>query len=152
MSTRAESPFMNGSLEGVLSSGPKPQPASAPSAALTFAWRGLLKIKHVPEQLFDVTLTPILFTLLFTFVWGGAIEGSTGEYLQYILPGILVVTVTFTTVYSGVTMNTDLTKGVVDRFRSLPISRSAPLVGPLLADSARYVLAAMVGLVVGLIL
>jgi ABC-2 type transport system permease protein len=89
---------------------------------------------------------------MFTFIWGGAIEGSTGEYLQYILPGILVVTVVFTTVYSGVTMNTDITKGVVDRFRSLPISRSAPLVGPLLADSARYVLAALVGFVVGLIL
>jgi ABC-2 type transport system permease protein len=129
-----------------------PSRPSPVSQALTFGWRGLLKIKHVPEQLFDVTLTPIMFTLMFTFIWGGAIEGSTGEYLQYILPGILVVTVVFTTVYSGVTMNTDLTKGVVDRFRSLPISRSAPLVGPLLADSARYVLAAMVGLVVGLIL
>ncbi len=140
------------SLLAVLSAGERPNRPSAVSAALTFGWRGLLKIKHVPEQLFDVTLTPILFTLLFTYVWGGAIEGSTGEYLQYILPGILVVTVVFTTVYSGVTMNTDLTKGVVDRFRSLPISRSAPLVGPLLADSARYVLAALVGLVVGLIL
>jgi ABC-2 type transport system permease protein len=140
------------SMLAVISAGERPPRPSAVSAALTFGWRGLLKIKHVPEQLFDVTLTPILFTLMFTFIWGGAIEGSTGEYLQYILPGILVVTVTFTTVYSGVTMNTDLTKGVVDRFRSLPISRSAPLVGPLLADACRYVLAALVGLVVGLIL
>ena len=143
---------LDASLLAVLSAGDRPDRPSAVSAALTFGWRGLLKIKHVPEQLFDVTLTPVLFTLLFTFVWGGAIEGSTGEYLQYILPGILVVTVVFTTVYSGVTMNTDLTKGVVDRFRSLPISRSAPLVGPLLADSARYVLAAFVGLVVGIII
>jgi ABC-2 type transport system permease protein len=140
------------SMLAVISAGERPPRPSPVSAALTFAWRGLLKIKHVPEQLFDVTLTPILFTLMFTYIWGGAIEGSTGEYLQYILPGILVVTVVFTTVYSGVTMNTDLTKGVVDRFRSLPISRSAPLVGPLLADSCRYVLAALVGLVVGLIL
>jgi len=140
------------SMLAVISAGERPPRPSAVSAALTFGWRGLLKIKHVPEQLFDVTLTPILFTLMFTFIWGGAIEGSTGEYLQYILPGILVVTVTFTTVYSGVTMNTDLTKGVVDRFRSLPISRSAPLVGPLLADACRYVLAALVGLIVGLIL
>jgi ABC-2 type transport system permease protein len=140
------------SLLAVLSVEDRPARPSAVSAALTFGWRGLLKIKHVPEQLFDVTLTPILFTLMFTYIWGGAVEGSTGEYLQYLLPGILMVTVVFTTVYSGVTMNTDLTKGVVDRFRSLPISRSAPLVGPLLADSARYVLAALVGLVVGLIL
>jgi ABC-2 type transport system permease protein len=143
---------LDASLLAVLSAGERPDRPSPVSAALTFGWRGLLKIKHVPEQLFDVTLTPILFTLMFTFIWGGAIEGSTGEYLQYILPGILVVTVVFTTVYSGVTMNTDITKAVVDRFRSLPISRSAPLVGPLLADSARYVLAALVGFVVGLIL
>jgi ABC-2 type transport system permease protein len=143
---------VDASLLAVLSAGDRPNRPSAVSAALTFGWRGLLKIKHVPEQLFDVTLTPILFTLMFTFIWGGAVEGSTGEYLQYLLPGILMVTVVFTTVYSGVTMNTDLTKGVVDRFRSLPIPRSAPLVGPLLADSARYVLAAFVGLVVGLIL
>jgi ABC-2 type transport system permease protein len=143
---------LDASLLAVLSAGDRPDRPSPVSAALTFGWRGLLKIKHVPEQLFDVTLTPILFTLMFTFIWGGAIEGSTGEYLQYILPGILVVTVVFTTVYSGVTMNTDITKGVVDRFRSLPISRSAPLVGPLLADSARYVLAGFVGFVVGLIL
>jgi ABC-2 type transport system permease protein len=143
---------LDASLLAVLSAGDRPDRPSPVSAALTFGWRGLLKIKHVPEQLFDVTLTPVLFTLLFTYVWGGAIEGSTGDYLQYILPGILVVTVVFTTVYSGVTMNTDITKGVVDRFRSLPISRSAPLIGPLLADSARYVLAALVGLALGLIL
>ena len=144
--------WIDASMLGVLGQADRPRRASALQAALTFAWRGLLKIKHVPEQLFDVTLTPILFTLMFTYLWGGAVEGSTDAYLQYILPGILVVTVTFTTVYSGVTMNTDLTKGVVDRFRSLPISRSAPLVGPLLADSARYVLAGLVGLVLGLIL
>ena len=157
MTTQAQqqagsTPDLDASLLAVLAQGERPSRPSAVSAALTFGWRGLLKIKHVPEQLFDVTLTPILFTLMFTFIWGGAIEGSTGEYLQYILPGILVVTVTFTTVYSGVTMNTDLTKGVVDRFRSLPISRSAPLAGPLLADACRYVLAALVGLVVGLVL
>ena len=95
--------------------------ASALSAALTFGWRGMLKIKHVPEQLLDVTITPVMFVLMFTYLFGGAIAGSTGEYLDYILPGILVMSVLFTTVYSGVALNTDLTKGVVDRFRSLPI-------------------------------
>ncbi len=112
----------------------------------------MLKIKHVPEQLIDVTLTPVLFTLMFTYMFGGAIAGSTGEYLQYILPGILVMSVLFTTVYSGVTLNTDVTKGVVDRFRSLPIWRPAPLVGAVIGDSVRYLVAATVVVLVGVIL
>ena len=57
------------------------------SAALTFGWRGMLKVKHVPEQLLDVTITPVMFVLMFTYLFGGAISGSTGEYLDYILPG-----------------------------------------------------------------
>ncbi|HEX5780479.1 MAG TPA: ABC transporter permease [Solirubrobacteraceae bacterium] len=122
------------------------------SAALTFAWRGMLKVKHVPEQLLDVTITPVMFVLMFTYLFGGAIAGSTGEYLDYILPGILVMQVLFNTVYSGVALNTDLTKGVVDRFRSLPIWRPAPLVGSLLGDSVRYVLGGTVIIVLGVIL
>ena len=113
-------------------------------AALAFGWRGMLKVKHVPEQLLDVTITPMMFVVMFTYLFGGAIAGSTGEYLDYILPGILVMSVLFTTVYSGVALNTDLTKGVMDRFRSLPIWRPAPLVGALLGDSVRYVLAGTV--------
>jgi ABC-2 type transport system permease protein len=135
-----------------LTSGPRPPQASALSAALTFGWRGMLKVKHVPEQLLDVTITPVMFVLMFTYLFGGAISGSTGEYLDYILPGILVQTVLFTTVYSGVSLNTDLTKGVVDRFRSLPVWRPAPLVGALLGDAVRYVLAGTVIVVLGLIL
>ncbi|MFP5317501.1 MAG: ABC transporter permease [Acidimicrobiia bacterium] len=116
----------------------RPPRASALSAALAFGWRGMLKVKHVPEQLLDVTITPVMFVLMFTYIFGGAIAGSTREYLQYILPGILVMSVLFTTVYSGVSINTDLTKGVADRFRSLPIWRPAPLLGALLGDAARY--------------
>ena len=128
-------------------------PAVTPlSAALTFGWRGMLKIKHVPEQLMDVTITPVMFVLMFTYLFGGAVAGSTAEYLNYILPGILVMSVLFTTVYSGVALNTDVTKGVGDRFRSLPIWRPAPLVGALLGDSLRYVLAGLVISIVGLIL
>ena len=130
----------------------RPRRASALSTALTFGWRGMLKVKHVPEQLLDVTITPVMFVLMFTYLFGGAIAGSTGAYLNYILPGILVMSVLFTTVYSGVALNTDLTKGVVDRFRSLPIWRPAPLVGSLLGDSVRYVIAGTVIIVVGLIL
>lgn len=128
---------------------PRPGPVSA---ALTFGWRGMLKIKHVPEQLLDVTLTPVLFLLLFTYLFGGAVAGSTDEYLQYLLPGMLAQSVLFTCVYSGVALNTDVTKGVVDRFRSLPIWRPAPLVGAVLGDTVRYVLAAIVVVALGLIM
>jgi ABC-2 type transport system permease protein len=139
-------------IRKALSSAPRPPRPSAVSTAVTFGWRGMLKIKHVPEQLIDVTLTPVLFTLMFTYMFGGAIAGSTREYLQFILPGILVMSVLFTTVYSGVTLNTDVTKGVVDRFRSLPIWRPAPLVGAVLGDSVRYLVAATVVVVLGLAL
>jgi ABC-2 type transport system permease protein len=139
-------------LHAALASGTRPPRPSALSTAMTFAWRSMLKIKHVPEQLLDVTVTPILFLLMFTYLFGGAVSGSTSEYLQYILPGILVQSVLFTTVYSGVTLNTDVTKGVVDRFRSLPIWRPAPLVGAMLGDSARYVFAGTVTMVVGILL
>ncbi len=130
----------------------RPPQVSRISAALTFGWRGMLKVKHVPEQLMDVTITPVMFVLMFTYLFGGAVAGSTAEYLNYILPGILVMSVLFTTVYSGVALNTDVTKGVGDRFRSLPIWRPAPLVGALLGDSLRYVLAGLVISIVGLIL
>jgi ABC-2 type transport system permease protein len=130
----------------------RPPRPSALSAAVTFGWRGMLKIKHVPEQLLDVTVTPVMFVLMFTYLFGGAIAGSTSAYLQYILPGMLVMSVLFTTVYSGVSLNTDLTKGVVDRFRSLPIWRPAPLLGSLLGDSVRYVIAGTVIIVLGVAL
>jgi ABC-2 type transport system permease protein len=122
------------------------------STALTFGWRGMLKVRHVPEQLLDVTVTPVMFLLLFTYLFGGAIAGSTSAYLDYTLPGLLVMSVLFTTVYSGVSLNTDLTKGVVDRFRSLPIWRPAPLLGSLLGDSVRYVVAGTVIIGVGVAL
>ena len=135
-----------------ISSTTRPQPAGPVSAALTFGWRGMLKVKHVPEQLLDVTITPVMFVLMFTYLFGGAIAGSTSEYLDYILPGILVMSVLFTTVYSGVALNTDRTKGVVDRFRSLPMWRPAPLVGSLLGDAVRYVIAGTVIIVLGVVL
>ncbi|MFR0359222.1 ABC transporter permease [Streptomyces sediminimaris] len=127
---------------------PRPQPASPVAASLTFAWRSLLKLKHVPEQLGDVIGIPILFTLLFTYLFGGALTGSTHDYLQFLLPGTLVLAMVFVTVYSGVTLNRDLSTGAFDRFRSLPIWRPAPVVGALIGDLGRYLLAA--GLVVGL--
>ena len=139
-------------IHKVLVAGPRPARPSALAAALTFGWRGMLKVKHVPEQLIDVTITPVMFVLLFTYLFGGAVAGSTGEYRDYILPGVLVVAVLFTTVYSGIAINTDLTRGVIDRFRSLPIWSPAPLVGALLGDSVRYLIAGTVIVVLGLIL
>jgi ABC-2 type transport system permease protein len=153
--TAAADPTAAANLSAVrtaISSTERPPRASAMSAALTFGWRGMLKVKHVPEQLLDVTITPVMFTLMFTYLFGGAIAGSTAEYLDYILPGILVMSVLFTTVYSGVALNTDLTKGVVDRFRSLPIWRPSPLLGSLLGDTVRYMIAGTVIIVLGVIL
>ena len=135
-----------------IASTPRPPQASPLSAAVTFAWRGMLKVRHVPEQLLDVTVTPVMFVVMFTYIFGGAISGSTGEYRDYLLPGILVMSVLFTTVYSGVALNTDLTKGVVDRFRSLPIWRPAPLLGAMIGDSVRYLVAGTVIILVGVAL
>jgi ABC-2 type transport system permease protein len=139
-------------LRQALASTPRPPRASALTATLAFGWRGMLKVKHVPEQLVDVTITPVMFVVMFTYLFGGAVAGSTRDYLQYILPGVLVMSVLFTTVYSGIALNTDLTKGVVDRFRSLPVWRPAPLVGALLGDSVRYLVAGTVIIVLGVVL
>ncbi|MET9338326.1 MULTISPECIES: ABC transporter permease [unclassified Nonomuraea] len=139
-------------LRAVLAPAARPDRPSALSASMTFGWRSLLKIKHVPEQLFDVTAFPIMMTLMFTFLFGGALAGSPGEYLQFLLPGIMVQSVVMITMYTGVEVNKDIERGVFDRFRTLPMWRPAPMVGYLMGDMLRYVLASTVILVVGLIL
>ena len=131
---------------------PRPEPASALSAVVTLAWRAMLKIKHVPFQLFDVTITPIMFTLLFTYMFGGALAGSPDTYIQFLLPGILVQTILFITVYTGVGVNTDIHKGLFDRFRSLPMWQPAPVLGALAGDLFRYSVASLIIIVLGLIL
>ena len=130
----------------------RPSPPSAFSNALVFGWRAVLKFKHVPEQLFDLVMTPIMFTLLFTFVFGGALAGSPSAYLQFFLPGILVQTVTFNAVYSGMGLSTDLGKGLFDRFRSLPIWSLAPFAGLMVGDVLRHLIAGAIILTIGLIL
>lgn len=124
--------------------GPRPARPSALSTSLSFGWRALLEIKHVPEQLFDVTMFPIMFTLMFTYLFGGALAGSTSAYIQFLLPGILVQTVVMITMYTGLTLNKDIEKGVFDRFRSLPIWRPSPLVGALFGDVVRYTIASII--------
>ncbi len=139
-------------LHRALSRELRPSPPSALSASVTLGWRAVLKIKHVPFQLFDVAVFPIMFTLIFTYLFGGAMAGSPDEYLQFLLPGIVVQTIVFITVYTGMGLNTDIGKGLFDRFRSLPIWQPAPIVGALLGDVLRYSLAALVVIAVGLML
>ena len=120
----------------------RPPAASAWAATVTLGWRAMLKIKHVPYQLFDVTAYPLMMTLMFTYLFGGALAGSVKQYVQYLIPGIVVQTIVFITVYTGVGLNADITKGLFDRFRSVPIWQPAPIFGALLGDVFRYSLAA----------
>jgi oleandomycin transport system permease protein len=115
-------------------------PARALRHSMTLAWRALVRIRRNPEQLLDVTLQPIVLVTMFVFLFGGAIRGEDRhQYLEYVLPGIMVMTVVFASIGTGVGLNTDVTKGIFDRFRSLPISRSAPLTGTIMGDFVRYV-------------
>ncbi|MER0244517.1 ABC transporter permease [Streptomyces sp. HSW2009] len=140
------------SLSAVLVAKERPPRPSAWTTSVAFGWRAVLKIKHVPEQLFDVTAFPIMMVLMYTYLFGGALAGSTTDYLQFLLPGILVMSVVMITMYTGVAVNTDITKGVFDRFRTLPIWRPSAMVGYLLGDMLRYAMASTVMLVVGLIM
>ncbi|MGJ9411844.1 ABC transporter permease [Aeromicrobium sp. CF4.19] len=143
---------MDAKVREALGSGERPEPASALSSSLTFTHRALLKIKHVPEQLLDVTMFPILFTLMFTYIFGGAISGSTAAYRDYLAPGILVQTVVMITMYTAMTINNDIEKGVFDRIRSLPVWRPSLMVGSLLGDTLRYTMASAVILTVTMLM
>jgi ABC-2 type transport system permease protein len=139
-------------LRAVLSTRARPRRAGPLSASLAFGWRALLRLAHVPEQLIDVIGIPVIFTLMFTYLFGGALAGSTSQYLRFLLPGSLVMAVVLVTVYSGITLNTDVTKGVSDRFRSLPIWRPAPILGALVGDVGRYLVASAIVMALGLAL
>jgi len=117
---------------------------------LAMAWRATKKMRRNPEQFFDVTLQPLLFTAMFAYIFGGAISGSVSAYLPLIIPGILAQTALTTCMAMGTQLREDMDKGVFDRFRSLPIARIAPLAGPALADVIRYTIAATLTILVGL--
>jgi oleandomycin transport system permease protein len=104
---------------------------------LTIARRNLLHIKATPEQLVEMSIQPLMFLVLFVYVFGGAIASSAREYLQFALPGILVQSVAFLPFTTAIALNVDFQRGVIDRFRSLPIARSAVIGGRILADGAR---------------
>jgi oleandomycin transport system permease protein len=121
--------------------------------SFTLTWRSVLKIRTNSEDLLGLSLQPIMFLLLFTYVFGGAIaHGSVHRYLQYVLPGILVQTVLFATLGTGLMLNQDISAGIFDRFRSLPIARWAPLAGAIMGDVTRYVISVVVTLGFGIVL
>jgi oleandomycin transport system permease protein len=124
-----------------------------PGHALVLAKRNLIKITRTPEQLVDVTLQPIIFLLLFTYVFGGALGGgSQHAYLEFLLPGLLGQTIAMSSISIGQNMNADIAKGVFDRFRSLPIARSVPLVGAVVAEFFRYLLLCVITMGFGYLL
>jgi ABC-2 type transport system permease protein len=143
---------LNAALTALLAERARPARPGALSNTLAFGWRALLKIKHVPEQMFDAVITPVMFTALFTYIFGGALAGTPREYLQFLLPGIMVQTVVFASMYTGVTLNTDLSKGIYDRFRSLPIWHLSPITGAMFGDFMRYTLSSFIVVLVGLLL
>lgn len=119
---------------------------------VTMARRGLLKIKHSPQLLIDVTIVPIVFTVMFASIFGGVISGGVSGYLPILVPGVLVNIVTTATVVVGIQLREDMDRGVFDRFVSLPIARIAPLSGALVAANLRYLIAASLTLAVGMIM
>ncbi len=119
----------------------------------TLTWRSVLKIRTNMEDVIGLSLQPIMFLLLFTYVFGGAIaHGNTHTYLQYELPGLLVMTVVFATLGTGLMLNQDISSGVFDRFRSLPIARWAPLAGAVTGDMVRYLISVAITIGFGMIL
>jgi ABC-2 type transport system permease protein len=116
------------------------------------AWRALKKMRRNPEQFFDVTIQPLLFTAMFAYIFGGAISGSVHSYLPLLIPGIVAQTVLTTCMSTGVQLREDMEKGVFDRFKALPMARIAPLAGPMVADLVRYLIAAGLTFVMGVII
>ncbi len=131
---------------------PRVSPVEGLRQTMTLAWRTLVQVRHNPWELGDFSIQPILFVLMFTYVFGGAIAGSTGAYLTFALPGIIVMNMLFVTMYVGMGLNLDLTKGFFDRLRSLPIARWAPLAGRIIADQVKQAWSIALLLGVGLVL
>jgi oleandomycin transport system permease protein len=127
-------------------------PARTLRHGLTLAGRSIARIRRNPEILLDVTLQPILFLVMFVFLFGGAISGNWHVYLQGLVPGMMAQSTLMASVGTGIALGTDITKGVFDRFRSLPIARSAPLIGAVIGDAVRLLTATVVLLVFATVL
>lgn len=127
-------------------------PSETASQTVTMAWRALKKMRRNPEQFADVTIQPLLFTAMFAYIFGGAVSGNVAAYLPLMIPGILAMTTLTASMATGVQLREDMDKGVFERFKSLPISRMAPLVGPMTADIVRYAIASTLTLATGLLM
>lgn len=121
------------------------------SDTIVMTRRNLTYFVRQPELLVFSTIQPVMFLLLFTFVFGGAIAGSTegGSYINYLLPGVLIQTIVFSATNTTVGLANDLSKGMIDRFRSLPMSRGAVLAGRTLSDAVRGLLTILIMVVIG---
>jgi ABC-2 type transport system permease protein len=139
-------------IDALLAAGRERHRAGALAASATFGRRALLKIRHDPKQLVDSAAIPILFTVLFTYLFGGAISGSTGDYLTILLPGVLSMSISIVTMYGGARLAQDMRSGAFDRFRGLPVWRGAFVLGGLLSDAARYLFASSIVVVLGLVM
>jgi ABC-2 type transport system permease protein len=152
-STTVQSGGTGKSLDSLLLADEPPSPPGRLSASFIFAWRAMLKVKNaLGEQLFDIVMMPLLFLLIFHYLFGGAVAGSAQNYLQYFLPGVLVMSAVMQTTSTGTTVNTDIVKGIFDRFRTMPFWQPASLVGTMLVDFVRYVVALFLAGGIGLLL
>ena len=134
----------------VAATSPRVTIAETVSQTLSLAWRATKKMRRNPEQFFDVTFQPLLFTAMFAYIFGGAISGDVSSYLPLMVPGILAQTALTTCMATGVQLREDMDKGVFDRFKSLPIARISPLAGPMVADLLRYTIAASLTFATGI--
>jgi ABC-2 type transport system permease protein len=139
-------------LDGIRDLPARPTARETWSQSLAMAWRATKKMRRNPEQWFDVTVQPLLFTAMFAYIFGGAISGSVADYLPILIPGILAQTALTASMSTGVQLREDMDKGVFDRFKSLPIARIAPLVGPAIADLLRYGTAATLTILTGVLM
>ena len=150
--TTASQPIVDDGLRAALAQSDRPKPPNPLAATLVFGWRAMLKIKHGPRQLFEAAVFPVILTLLFTFLFGGALAGTTGDYLRSFLPAVMVMSATMVTNYAAAALNGDIAKGAFDRFRSMPLWQPSVLAGAMLGDVLRYFMASFVPFLLGLAL
>ena len=149
LSTTVDETVTANTLSGVQDLPARPSVADTFSQTMTLAWRAIKKMQRNFEQIFDVTIQPLLFTAMFAGIFGGAISGDVQSYLPIIITGLIGQTVLTACVATGVQLREDMDKGVFDRFKSLPIARIAPLAGPMVADMLRYLIASVLTFATG---